>query len=164
MNKIINVIKVFLNTLMTVIIIIGVIFIGLYLIGIQPYVVESGSMEPAIEVGSLSFINKRFKYEDIKPNDIIAYETDNGIKVTHRAIAVYDYGIETQGDANDLSDGIITTKENYIGKNIFSIPKVGYFVKMIQTPRGKIILGTIITVLLVAGILVGEPSKKKIEK
>ncbi len=161
MNKIINVMKVLLNTFMTVIIIIGIIFIVLYLIGIEPFVVQSGSMEPAIETGSLSFINKRFKYEKIKENDIIAFETETGVKVTHRAIAINDKGIETKGDANDVSDGISTTKENYIGKNIFSIPKLGYAVKIIQSTRGKIIFGTFIVVLLASAFLIGEPSKNK---
>lgn len=165
MEKFQNVIKVCINTLMTLILIIGAIFIILYVIGIEPFVVESGSMQPAIETGSLSFVNKKAKYESIRPQDIIAFKVkDTGIKVTHRVISVSEEGMETKGDANEVSDGISTTRENYIGKTIFSIPKIGYIVKILQTPRGKVILGTVIIVLVFTGILIEDPKKKKSTK
>jgi len=164
MNKFTNVIKAFLDVLMTLILIVGGIFIVLYIIGIEPYVVETGSMEPAIKRGSLSFINKHVSYESIKENDVIAYTAPTGSKVTHRAIKITDDGIETQGDKNNNSDGISTTKGNYIGKNIFSIPKLGYVVKIIQTTRGRVILITVIIVILVAGFLLDDGKKGKREK
>lgn len=143
--------KVLVNTLVTLILIVGITFIVLFIAGIEPYVVESGSMQPAIETGSVSFINKNIKYQDIKENDIIAFKALSGDKVTHRAIKITDEGIETKGDSNNESDGVTTKEDNYIGKNIFSIPKFGYAVKYIQTTRGRIILITIIIVVLVAG-------------
>ncbi len=161
MEKLKKVIKVFVNTLMTLILIIGSIFILLYLIGIEPFVVESGSMQPTIQTGSLSFINKHVEYQDIKENDIIAYTASSGAKVTHRAIKITEEGIETKGDSNEVSDGITTTKSNYIGKNIFSIPKLGYVIKLIQTTRGKIMLITMIIVILVAGFLSDAQKKEK---
>lgn len=160
MENALNVIKAILNALMTIIIIIGLVFIFLFFIGITPYVVESGSMEPNIRTGSLSFINTKVKYEDIKEDDVIAFKLPNGNLVTHRVVKITPEGFETKGDKNEKSDGMSTTKENYIGKNVFSISKVGYFVKMIQTKRGKIILGTVVVLLFVGGILIGEPDKK----
>jgi len=159
MEKTQKVIKLLINNLMTLILIVGSIFIFLFIIGFEPFVVESGSMQPAIQTGSLSFINKHAKYQDIKENDIIAYRASSGDKVTHRAIRITNEGIETKGDSNDRSDGITTTESNLIGKNVFSIPKVGYLVKLIQTTRGKIMLITIIIVILVAGFL--DDAKKK---
>jgi len=164
MEKLIKVIKVLINTLMTLILIIGILFIFLYLIGIVPYVVETGSMRPVIKPGSLCFVNKHVSYYDIKENDIIAYTASTGDKITHRAIKITEEGIETKGDANERSDGISTTRDNYIGKNIFSIPKLGYGVKLIQTTRGKIILITIIIVILVLGFFTEDDKKKKIKK
>lgn len=164
MEKILKTLKIFLNIILTTIIIVGIIFIILYFIGIQPFVVESGSMEPKIQTGSVCFINKLTKYENIKENDIIAFKLPTGALVTHRVIKVTDEGFETKGDNNDSSDGISTTKDNYIGQNIFSIPKIGFIVKLIQTTRGKIIFGTVILVLFLAGILIGEPSKNKNKK
>ena len=164
MDRFINIIKVLINNLMTLILIVGIAFIVLYIIGIVPYVVESGSMEPVIERGSVSFINKNFKYEDIQINDVIAYNLPSGSKVTHRVINITEDGFETKGDRNDLSDGVSTTKNNYIGKNIFSIPKLGYGVKFIQTVKGKAILIILIIVILLGGFLLGDDKKGKRRK
>ena len=161
MNKFIRITKALLNAIMTIILIVGILFIFLYIIGIEPFIVRSGSMEPAIQTGSLSFINKHIKYENIKENDVIAYVATTGDKVTHRAIKITEEGIETKGDSNDNSDGISTTKNNYIGKNVFSIPKLGYFVVTIQTTRGRVILITFIIVLLLAGFLYDDKPKEK---
>ena len=164
MEKFLNILKAILNVILTIIIIVGIIFIGLYIIGIEPSVVQSGSMEPQIETGSVCFINKLTKYEDIKENDVIAFKLPTGVGVTHRVIKITNDGFKTKGDNNDTEDLMIITKDNYIGKNIFSIPKVGYAVKQVQTTRGKIILGTIILVVFLTGVLIGEPSKKKKQK
>ena len=163
MEKTEEVIKVIVDALMTVILIVGTAFILLYMIGIEPYVVESGSMKPAIQTGSLCFINKHTKYQDIKENDIIAFTATSGDKVTHRAIRITEEGIETKGDRNDRSDGITTTPSNYIGKNIFSIPKLGHVIKLIQTTIGKIILITIIIVILAVGFLDDAKKWKSIQ-
>ena len=164
MNWFIKVIKALLNALMTVIIIVGCSFVLLFLIGIEPFVVESGSMEPSIKTYSLVMINKHANYDDIKENDVIGFKSETGARVIHRAIKITAEGIETKGDANEVSDGISVTKSNFIGKNLFSIPKVGYGVKLMQTKRGKIILVTVVIVLLLAGILLGEPDKEKKNK
>lgn len=164
MEKTLKVIKALLNALMTIILIVGIAFILLFIIGIEPFVVESGSMEPTIMTGSISFINKHYKYEDVKENDVIAFSMLNGKKVTHRVISITDEGFETKGDNNDMSDGISTTKSNFIGKNIFSIPKAGYLIKMIQTTRGKIILGTVIVVILIVGFTMDDKKKVTVVK
>ena len=159
MNKFLKVIKVLINTLMTLILVFGIIFIILYVIGIEPFVVESGSMEPTIQRGSLSFINKHIEYNEIKEYDVIAFSLPSEKKVTHRVVKITDSGMETKGDHNATSDGLIVTKENYVGKNVFSIPKVGYAVMLIQTTKGKIIMGTFIIVLLLLGFLFGDNKK-----
>ncbi len=160
MNLFIKGIKELINSLMTLVLIIGTIFIALYVFGIEPFVVISGSMEPTIQVGSLSFVNKHVKYESIKENDVIAFTLGTGDKVTHRVVKITEEGLETKGDANSVSDGISTTKMNYIGKNIFSIPKVGFAVRLIQTTKGKIILTTIIIIILLIGFLMSDDNKK----
>ena len=161
MDSSIKVIKAFINALMTLIIIIGIVFVLLFLIGIRPFVVLSGSMEPTIHKGSISLINVNYQYSKIKNNDIIAYTATSGDKVTHRVINITEEGMETKGDKNDSSDGFSTTEENYIGKNIFSIPGVGYIVKNIQTRRGKIILGTLIIFFLLSGFFMSEKTGKR---
>ena len=164
MNKATKIIKASFDALMTVILILGILFLILFVVGIRPYVVISGSMEPAVHKGSLSFINKHSKYEDIKNGDIIAYQTPTGDKVTHRVREVTEEGFITRGDANSVDDVALTTESNFLGKNIFSIPMLGYVVGTLQTTRGKIVLGTIIVLILVASFLLDDKSVGKREK
>lgn len=102
-------------------------------IGVRPYVVLSGSMEPQIYTGSICFINTRASYEDVEAGDVIAYETASGMMVTHRAVQITKTGIVTKGDANDVSDGITTTKNNFKGKALFTVPCAGYLIWGIKT-------------------------------
>ena len=155
-----KIIKWVVNVLTTLIIILGLIIGGLYVLGIKPYIVLSGSMEPKVPTGSICFINTGVKYDNIKEKDIIAFKVEN-VLVTHRVVAITEEGMVTKGDANEENDAVITTKENYVGKNIYSIPKVGYVVRAIQTTKGKIIFGTVVVLLLVSAIFFGEVDKKK---
>ena len=156
-----KIIKGIINVLTTLIIVIGGLFLILYVCGIVPYVVLSGSMEPTIETGSLCFINKHAKFIGLKEKDIIAFKTKDGTLITHRVIEINDNGVKTKGDNNGDADGGYTTANNYVGKNIFWIPKVGYVVKAFQTTKGKIILITCIVILFVVGMLFGDDKKKK---
>ena len=160
MKTFIKITKLILNIITTVIIVVGILFIGLFCFGIQPYVVESGSMQPTIQTGSVCFIHKRANYDNMKVGDIIAFKLDTGSYATHRINSISEEGFVTKGDANKVVDNVVTTKNNFIGKNIFSIPKVGFLVKEIQTLKGRIILGTVIVVLLLAAFLIGTPAKK----
>ena len=155
-----KIIKSSINVLSTLIIIIGVIFIGLYAFGITPYVVLSGSMEPTIETGSLCFINKHAAYSSIRVNDIIAYRAPTGANVTHRVVRITSEGFETQGDKNNTSDGFSTNQNNFLGKNVFSIPKLGYAVREMQTTTGRIIVVTTAIVILAASFLMDDTKRK----
>ena len=158
-----KIIKGIINVLTTLIIVVGGLFLILYVCGVVPYVVLSGSMEPTIDTGSLCFINKHTNYEDVKEKDIIAFKLKDGTLVTHRVAEVTDLGLVTKGDNNKDIDGNKVIKENFVGKNIFWIPKVGYAVKAFQSPKGKIIVITSIVILFVSGFLFGEDKKKEKE-
>ena len=155
-----KIIKQIINVLTTLIIIIGVLFVGLYLCGIIPYVVLSGSMEPTIQTGSLCFINKHAKYESVEEKDIIAFRLSDGTLVTHRVVSIDEDQFVTKGDNNQNQDGV-SSRNNYVGKNTFWIPYAGYAIMLIQTTKGKIIFGTCVVLLFVAGLLFGENSKKE---
>lgn len=133
----------------------------LLLAGIKPYVVKSGSMEPALPTGSLCFINHRAPYEKIQEGDLVAFRTSLGQKVLHRVIRVTDQGLETKGDANEVSDGISVTEENYLGKELGAIPGLGYLFAWLFTVKGKIAAGTVAACLLILGIFLGETGKEK---
>lgn len=125
------------------------------LFGVRPYVVESGSMEPAIRTGSVCLINSRAAYEQVREGDVVCYESVAGKRVIHRAVAITDEGIETKGDANENSDGVTTTRDNYIGTVLASVPGLGFVVYWIQTTQGMVIC---IALLLILFILAWEPA------
>lgn len=164
MEKFLKIVKVLANTLTTIIIIVGLVFVLLYAIGIEPFVVLSGSMEDDIKTGSLSFINKHAKYEELKEGDIIGYVSVTDRKVLHRIVLIDEEGIHTKGDANEEMDGTVVTQQNYIGKAVFWVPELGYTVKAIQTKRGKIILTTVIVAMALSAFLLGESSDDKKKK
>lgn len=158
-----KIIKKIINVLTTLIIVVGGIFLVLYLFGIVPYVILSGSMEPTIKTGSLCFINKKVDVQEIKKKDVIAFKLDDGTLVTHRVDKINKDGIITKGDNNKRVDDGVVTANNYVGKNIFWIPKVGYVVMAFQSTRGKIVLITCVVLLFVVGMLFGDDTKKKKE-
>lgn len=161
MKIIINIFAKIIDILLTLIIVIGLAFSFFYVIKIEPYVVLSGSMEPTLHVGSLSFINKNYSYDKVEKDDIIAFKTDTGALVAHRVHEIENKEFITKGDANENPDVANVTKLNYIGLNVFNIPYVGYGIRWIQTPKGKIISGTVIVCLIVSAFFFGDDDKKK---
>ena len=121
-------------------------------------------MEPVIHKGSLSFINTHSRYEDIKQGDIIAFQAITGDKVTHRVSEVTEDGLRTKGDANKVDDVVLIKESNFLGKNIFSIPYLGYAIISLQTTVGKIILGTIIVLILIASFQLDDKHMLKRKK
>ena len=121
--------------------------------GFESRVILSGSMEPMIKTGSLTTINKNVPYEEIHTGDVIAFRTENDAVVVHRVITKTNAGYETKGDENENSDGVTTSKENYCGKEIISIPYFGYFMAALQTLKGRIAsVGVVILLLLLSYI------------
>lgn len=126
----------------------GFIFSILFLFKIKPYIVQSGSMEPTIPLGSICFINHKYPFEKIKVNDIIAFNLSSYKTVTHRVISIEENNLGTKGDANTSPDNFTVLKENFVGKNIFWIPKLGFLINFLQLKKIKIILITILVAIL----------------
>lgn len=145
------------SLLLDVILVVGLAAIAGTFFGVRPYVVESGSMEPAIRTGSVCLINSRVPFGDVQVGDVVCFESAVGKKVIHRAVAITDAGIETRGDANANSDGVTTTIANYIGTVVFTAAGLGYAIYWIQTPRGMVIC---VAALLILFILAWEPAEK----
>jgi len=135
-NNIVNIIFFF-----AAVIIIAAFIIFIY--GVRPYITMSGSMEPDIKTGSICFVDTKAVYEDMEEGDVIAFESVSGSMVTHRVIGVTEEGIETKGDANDISDGVTTNEDNFRGKTIYSIPYIGYLVMIFQQAPVRVFIVTI---------------------
>lgn len=155
------------NILTVIIVILGltscVLFVVMNLMGKVPRVIVSGSMEPGIKTGSVAFIDTKAWYDGIIEGDIIAFETDTKGMVLHRVKERTADGLETKGDANEKSDGITTTEENFEGKYMFSIPYLGYIVFALKSRRGVILGVTFIIAYIILGYIL-EDSKSNNEK
>jgi len=112
--------------------------------------VYTGSMEPAIPVGSVVVI-KLANPETLKIGDIICFKVSESATttVTHRVSNITDEGFITKGDANEDPDQWIVKKENVIGKAIFTIPYIGYIGYFVRTPVGFILLIIIPATLII---------------
>lgn len=128
--------------------------------GVEPMIVKSGSMEPVISTGSLTYINRRFPVEQIQIGDIIAYQAGNGVEILHRVVAIdgQNSSIRTKGDANDSEDLGVVAFEDYTGKELLSIPYVGYFISGLHTPAAWI-GGALLVVMLWALYMVDKPKR-----
>ena len=148
----------------------AILLVGVRLVGLQPYVVLSGSMEPTYHVGSLVYVQK-VDYHDLKVGDPITYMLDSDTVVTHRIIEVLvdeedpnTLRYFTQGDANDIPDGTSVHYKNIIGKPLFSIPYLGYVSNYIQQPPGLYVAlatGAILILLVFLPDIFSEDEKKK---
>lgn len=133
------------GVLVGIVVLLAIALVGVRLIGLQPYVVLSGSMEPVYHVGSLIYV-KDVDYKELKVGDDITYMLNETTVVTHRIIEVLvdeedpnTIRYFTQGVANDVPDGMSVHYKNIIGTPVFSIPYLGYVSNYIQKPPGMYI-------------------------
>lgn len=117
--------------------------------GIKTFVVQSGSMEPAIRTGSVVVVKPAEQYQ---VGDVITFGPRSKQKppTTHRIIEVKEDGnFVTRGDANNDADMRTVSRYEVIGRVLFSIPLVGYAVATAQKPWGFAIIIGIPAVIIV---------------
>lgn len=106
-------------------------------------VVKSGSMEPAIHVGSVVVIKPAATYA---VGDVITFgeDTKTQIPTTHRIVRIEGTGEQmsftTKGDANDTEDQTSTSVARVKGKMLFTVPYVGYALAFARTKLGFLLL------------------------
>ena len=107
----------------------------------QSFLVQSGSMEPAIMTGDVIVIKSLSRYQI---NDVVTFTNNSGKVVTHRIIEVNDNGgektFDTKGDANRSGDDDAISEAQVMGKVVLVIPKLGYIVAFSKTPLGIMFL------------------------
>lgn len=121
-------------------------------IGWHVSAVLSGSMEPALETGSL-VVTRPVDPEEIEVGDIITFNSVwlGGRSVTHRVIDIKKnspVSFQTQGDNCGMPDPFSVSEENLLGEICPHIPYGGSFTEFLKTPAG------FITSVIVPGILI----------
>ncbi len=134
--------------------------------GIRSFIVLTGSMEPTVHVGTMVFTHP---FELYKLNDVISFKRENRT-ITHRVIDVRNKEdilyYKTRGDANNVSDSELISKQDIIGKVFFSIPYIGRAVFFIKTIPGYLLLIVFPAVIYIIAELVhiNKEMKKETEK
>ena len=91
MNKLRKISNILSCTLLGVFILFAVFLVGSRIIGIDPYIVLSGSMEPDIKTGSLIYVDRLTPEEagKLQVGDTVTFVVDkSGTRVTHRIYEV----------------------------------------------------------------------------
>ena len=171
MKKIWNLVT---SLFVAVMVLFAVLLAGVRLVGLQPYVVLSGSMEPTYHVGSLIYVKKIDPFT-IEAQTPITFMMDEDTVATHRVVEVVPDATDpsvvrfrTKGDANDAVDGALVHYRNVIGTPVFSIPYLGYVSNYITNPPGMYIafavLGVIILLMFAPDLLkAADAADKKAE-
>ncbi|MFH1382489.1 MAG: signal peptidase I [Chloroflexota bacterium] len=115
--------------IMTAIISVTIIWFSVGLFPIQPSLIGSGSMSPAMEAGDVVVFAK-ISADKIKVGDVIGFRRPGKITVIHRVISIQETEGErlfvTKGDANDAPDPDPVIPDNVVGKVFLTVPKVGW--------------------------------------
>lgn len=170
MEKIIRTIINILSTaIVAVVVVLAVLLAGVRLVGLTPYTVLSGSMEPTYSVGSVIYV-KNVAPATLEVGSPVTFRLNDGIIATHRIVEISGEGqalsFLTKGDANETDDGKPIPASAVIGMPVFSVPYLGFISAFIQTPKGlMIVVASAITVLLCSFIIESLlPEKKKAEE
>lgn len=155
-------IRFILNTITCFVTLTGLIVAFLYLVGVRPTVVTSGSMIPAIDIGDVCFINTRFPYQKVQTGDVIVYKEPRQ-KVIHRVVGKSEEGYVTKGDANNNQDRLKITEKEYLGKMVFLVPKLGYISTRLQNVTAKAIFITCLIAIYIGAYLLNYEKKKKVK-
>ena len=121
---------------------------------IQLKIVQSGSMEPSIHVGSVVLIKPSVEYA---VGDVITFGPDTSKKIptTHRIAGIERQGgvayYTTKGDANEEADQSSIPEKEIIGKVVAHVPYIGYVLHFAKTRLGFALLIGVPALMVIIG-------------
>ena len=117
--------------------IIGLLVLILVLAGFRPFILKSESMEPIYTKGSLCWVNTRVDLDSVEVGDVLVYRSPANTLVLHRlvdkssSVDTSTLPVVMQGDANSMSQDVTLSSINFIGREAFTIPRLGVVVEHI---------------------------------
>lgn len=128
-------------------------------IGGVPLTVLTGSMQPVLRPGDLVVV-KPVAADSLRPGDVVTFQpvSNDPTVITHRIVSrsVTNAGVSgftTRGDANGVDDEPIKA-DQVRGKVLYSLPKVGFIAKFIQSDRDTIITGVGVFLVGLSAVLI----------
>lgn len=142
------------------------VFLFVKINGIEVLVVQSGSMEPTINVDDVVVIQP-VTMPEVKVNDIVTY-VDNDVYVTHRVVEILDDGqkLRMKGDNNNITDRVYVTDKNLKGLYVMHFSNAADTLYFLQSPYGIITLTGVpllIYMILSLIIYIKTPEDKKVK-
>lgn len=105
----------------------------------EAYVVRSGSMEPAYEVGDVVFV-ERVDPETVQVGDVVTFRT-RSVLVTHRVVEVRDGpAFVVKGDANHHPDPVPVGADALVGVVVGEMPHYGKLALFAKSRLGAVLL------------------------
>jgi len=121
--------------------------------------IRSGSMAPAIGVGSLVVAIPQ-DAATLQVGDVVTVTLTGGTVLTHRIDAVVQQDdrrmFRLRGDANSGPDPALVTQDQLLGRVIVTVPLLGFLLAMMSMPIGVLSLLSIGATLLAAAWVVDE--------
>jgi signal peptidase I len=124
-----------------------------FALGLKPYTVRSGSMQPTIDTGDI-VVDTTIRPTEAGVGDIVTFKDSqrSGELITHRVRAVRRDGDQldfvTRGDANNNVERWSVPANGSIGKVVYRVPKLGYALASTGSGPGRIALIAIPALLL----------------
>jgi signal peptidase len=118
---------------------------GPKLLPYQTTVVLSGSMEPSIQTGAVAFLLP-VRGWDVGVGDVILFQRPDAgdIQMLHRVVGVEQEAGRryylTRGDANSAPDPWRVQATETGWRMAFAVPFVGYALRALQSPAGRVLL------------------------
>ena len=106
------------------VLLVGLVFVGLFGAGLRFFVVKTPSMATTAPVGTLVVVRPASSYAI---GDIISYQ-HGSLSITHRIVAQTWQGWITKGDLNTAADPLPVTTAQIIGKVVVCAKYVGFLV------------------------------------
>jgi len=145
-------------------------------VGYRVLVVQSGSMEPAIPVGSVLLTKPTADFAAPLPiqrflkGDIITYSIGKNNFVSHRVVGIQEkagaFFYQTKGDANKEPDQKLIPESEVVGRAALTVPYVGRFVNFAKTPLGyflMIVIPSLYVILSETWVIISEIRKTKVK-
>jgi signal peptidase len=121
--------------------------------------IRSGSMAPAIEVGSLALVLPAAAAE-LRAGDVVTVSLGGGASLTHRIDQIVEQDdrrmFRLKGDANAAADPVLVLSDQLVGQVVLTLPWLGYLLAMMSAPIGVAALLSIGGLLVTAGSLLDD--------
>ena len=144
--------------------------------GYKIFVVQGGSMEPSISIGSLVITNAAPSFVSPVPSprfqkgDIITSANGKNTFVSHRVVDVVEknnnFFYKTKGDANKTPDQKLISENEVIGKVSWVVLYLGRLVNFVKQPFGyflMIIIPSIYVILSETWTIISEIRKSRVK-